>query len=132
MKLPYKNNRLALTEGEKTMIKKSLTKRLKEKEVLARRKMIAEQAEGALRALGYDLEEKELTRKREDPMTLKESIKEAVENKDAETIGKIVNRMRVVERLNYDGCYKIFKDVTGISIAEYDEFLYESDNLESR
>ena len=64
-------------------------------------------------------------------MTLKESIKEAVENKNAEAIGKIVARLRTVEHLNYDGCYKIFKDVTGISIAEYDEFLYESDELES-
>lgn len=65
-------------------------------------------------------------------MTLKESIKEAVENKDAEAIGKIVARLRIVEHFNYDSCYKIFKDVTGISIGEYDEFLYESDNLESR
>ncbi len=55
--------------------------------------------------------------------------KNAVENKDAAAIGRIADGLRS-RGLTYDETFEYFRKETGISIAEFDEFLQETEHLE--
>lgn len=51
----------------------------------------------------------------------------AIEQQDACRIGELVDRLRFCYHRNYDQCFELAHALTGISVSEWDELLYEAD-----
>lgn len=61
-------------------------------------------------------------------ITTKEAVHAAIEQKDAARVGRIADMLRA-KGLNYGETWRFFSNITGISMADYDELLYEADHL---
>lgn len=61
-------------------------------------------------------------------MKLGDRIKKSVEEKNYKDIGNIVNFLWL-KGLNHEQTFKVFNDLTGISLPEFDELLYQIDEL---
>ena len=59
--------------------------------------------------------------------TIGEALKEAIEKRDAESIGRIADTLRA-RGLNYPQTYAMAKKLTGIELAEWDALLEEAEN----
>lgn len=58
--------------------------------------------------------------------TIGEALKAAIESRDAEQIGRIVESLRL-RGLNYPQTYAMAKKLTGIELPEWDALLEEAD-----
>lgn len=59
--------------------------------------------------------------------TIGEALKAAIESRDVEKIGMIVDNLRA-RGLNYPQTYAMAKKLTGIELPEWDALLEEVDN----
>ena len=57
----------------------------------------------------------------------KDELARAILDHDAERVGQVVDRLRFGGRLNYDQCYELGHELTGINPDDWDELLYEAD-----
>lgn len=59
----------------------------------------------------------------------KDELIRAILDRDVEQIGRIADRMRFQGKLNYDQSFEVANQLTGVSEGEWDELLFEADNV---
>ena len=62
--------------------------------------------------------------------TSRDRLRDAIERRDARQVGRIVELLRFGCGKNYEQCHAIAHDLTGISLADWDELLYEADQVD--
>ena len=62
--------------------------------------------------------------------TFRGAFAQAIRDQDARTVGRMVDALRFRRRANYAECFALAHNLTGIAEAEWDELLYEADQLE--
>ena len=55
----------------------------------------------------------------------------AILARDIQRIGQITDRMRCAGKLNYDQSFEVAHKLTGITAGDWDDMLYEADQLSS-
>ena len=58
---------------------------------------------------------------------VKHELVQAIFARDIERIGQMANRLRFEGKLNYDQCFEVAHELTGIEEGDWDEILYEAD-----
>ena len=58
----------------------------------------------------------------------KDRVHRAINEKNAAEVGRISDILRR-KGMNYGQTWRFFSNITGIKMAEYDDLLYEADNL---
>jgi len=64
--------------------------------------------------------------------TFREAFAQAVRDRDARRVGRMVDALRFQRGVNYGQCFALARELTGISETEWDELLYEADHLEAQ
>jgi len=64
-------------------------------------------------------------------LTSREVVHDAINQKDAKEVGRIADILRR-SGMNHGETWRFFSNITGIEMAEFDELLYEADNLEAQ
>ena len=65
-------------------------------------------------------------------MNIKEAVIEAVTTSNAVMAGQISDQLKHSFGMNYDQIYETINRAHPVGIAEWDELLYEADEIESR
>lgn len=65
-------------------------------------------------------------------MTLGEGIKKAVSERNAYMAGRIADRLRFEQGLNYNQIAKLFEEHAGCNACDFENLMFEADQLATR